>query len=211
MLSPYLEEHFPEHPVLLSRLEMDSVDQLSTGLFAAREAVSAEIRKLAEDFAVPLGLAEITPSGVEVRPVEGLLSLSPVSVLMDLLASTEGPVSMSDLQARLGTGPFGLTFESQCLILTALVARGVIEFVTKSGDRIGSRSLDLKLVWDDVAGISMPAQAKVFDDSLVKWAALLTRNDKLKTISSDAARKAVFEALHNWVVEWRSRNLLERF
>jgi hypothetical protein len=211
MLSPYLEEHFPEHPILLSRLEMDSVDQLSTGLFAAREAVSAEVRKLAEDFAVPLGLAELTPSGVEVRPVEGLLSLSPVSVLMDLLASTDGPVSMSDLQVRLGARPFGLTFEAQCLILTALVARGVVEFVTKSGDRIGSRSLDLKLVWDDVAGISMPAQAKSFDDSLVKWAALLTRNDKLKTISSDAARNAVYEALHAWVVEWRSRNLLERF
>ena len=211
MLSPYLEEHFPEHPMLLSRLEMDSVDQLSTGLFAAREAVSAEVRKLAEDFAVPLGLAELTPSGVEVRPVEGLLSLSPVSVLMDMLASTDGPVLMSDLQARLGARPFGLTFESQCLILTALVARGAVEFVTKSGDRIGSRSLDLKLVWDDVAGISMPAQAKVFDDSLVKWAALLTRNDKLITISSDDSKKAVVDALHHWILEWRNRNLLERF
>jgi hypothetical protein len=67
------------------------------------------------------------------------------------------------------------------------------------------------LVWDDVAGISMPAQAKVFDDGLVKWAALLTRNDKLKTISSESARKAVYEALHGWAVEWKSRNLLDRF
>lgn len=211
MLSPYLDEHFPEHPILRARLELDSVDQLSTGLFAAREAISAEVRKLAEDFAVPLGLADITASGVEVRPVEGLLTLHPVSVLMDALATTDGPVSMDELQARLGARPFGLTFEAQCLILTALVARGVIEFVTKSGDRIGSRSLDLKLVWDDVAGISMPAQAKVFDDGLVRWAALLTRNENLKTVSSEAARKAVYEALHKWATEWKSRNILERF
>ena len=211
MLSPYLDEQFPEHPVLGDRLEMDSVDQLSTGLFAAREVVSAEVHKLAELFAVPLGLAELTPTGVAVRPFEGLLTLHPVSVIMDALASTDGPVSMSDLQSRLGSRPFGLTFESQCLILTALVARGVVEFVTKSGDRIGSRSLDLKLVWDDVAGISMPDQTKVFDDGLVRWAALLTGKESLKSIASDTARKAVYDGLRTWVTEWRSRNLLERF
>ena len=211
MLSTYLDAQFPEHPMLGARLEMESVDQLSTGLFAASEAVSSDIRKLAEHFAVPLGLAEITETGVEVRPVEGLLTLNPVSVLMDMLASTKGPVKMDDLQARLGSQPFGLTFESQCLILTALVDGGVIEFVTKNGDRIGGRSLDLKLVWDDVAGISMPAKAKLSDDGLARWAALLTGNEKLKSISSEASRKAVTESLAEWITQWRNRNLLERF
>jgi hypothetical protein len=211
MLTPYLEEHFPEHPYLGSRLEMDSVEKLSTGLFAAREAVSPEVRKLAEDFALPLGLADIGETGVEIRTVEGLLSLQPVALLMDALASTEGPVLMNEIHARLGARPFGLTFEAQCLILTALVARGAIEFVTKSGDRIGNRSLDLKLIWDDVAGITTPPQAKVFDDGLVRWAARLTGNDKLKSISSDAARKAVHDALVQWVTAWKTGNILEQF
>ena len=210
MLAPHLDEQYPEHPFLAGRLEMSSVDQLSTGLFAARESVSPEVRKLAEAFAVPLGLAEIVDGSIEIRSVEVLLALNSVSTLMEVLSTTEGPVKMATVQHRLGARPFGLTVEAQCLILTALVARGMVEFVTKNGDRIGSRSLDLKLVWDDVAGVAVPVQTVQLDDQTVRWAALLTGNEKLRSIGTDAGREAVKQALSAWLGEWNSRKLLEK-
>jgi hypothetical protein len=210
MLTSHLDEQFPEHPNLGGRLEMSSVDELSTGLFAARESVSPEVRKLAEAFAVPLGLAEVTDGTVEIRPVEALLGLHSVSTLMELLAASNGPVAMTLLQSELGARPFGFTSESQCLILTALVARGMVEFVTNNNDRIGARSLDLKLVWDDVAGVSLPAHAADLGEQSVKWAALLTGNDKLKSIGTETGRQAVKQSLSTWLDEWNGRKLLER-
>jgi hypothetical protein len=139
------------------------------------------------------------------------MTLHPVAALMDALASSEGPLSMADLHGKLGSEPFGLTFESQCLIVTALVSRGVLEFVTNSGNRIGSRSLDLKLVWEDVAGITMPEKAEVFDEALVRWAARLTGDEGLKSVSSETARESVYQALSQWTVEWKKRDLLARF
>ena len=44
--------------------------------------------------------------------------------------------------------------EAQHLVLTALVANRQIEFVTTKGDRINRRSLDLKIIWDDIEGIA---------------------------------------------------------
>ena len=210
MLAPHLDEQFPEHPIFGGRLELSSVDELSTGLFAARESVSPEIRKLAEAFAMPLGLAEISDGTVEIRPVESLLNLPTVATLMEMLASSDGHVEMRSLRSRLGARPFGLTIEAQCLILTALVARGMVEFVTKNDDRIGGRSLDLKLVWDDVAGVALPAQVVNLDEQLVKWAALLTCNEKLKSIGTEAGREAVKQSLSAWLIEWNGRKLLER-
>ena len=210
MLAAHLETQFPEHPQLGARLEMESVDELSTGLFAARESISPEVKKLAEMYAVPLGLAEIVDGNVELRPLEGLLALHPVSALMEMLASTDGPVKMESILARLGGRPLGLTFESQCLILTALVARGAVEFVTNTGNRIGSRSLDLKLVWDDVAGISFPGQSSYSDDQLVSWAALLTGDEKIKSISSEPARHAVKTSLVKWLDDWKNKRIFER-
>ena len=209
MLAPHMEAQFPEHPVFGGRLDLSIVDELSTGLFSSRGSIPPDVRKLAENFAVPLGLAELTENSVEVKPVEGLLGLHSVSALMEMVATTDGPLRTSDIHARLGSRPLGLTFESQCLIMAALVARGVVEFVTKNGDRIGSRSLDLKLVWDDVAGIAMPGHSEHSDDQLVKWAVLLTGNDKLNSISSEAARQLVHQSLSKWLEEWRNRRFLE--
>jgi hypothetical protein len=210
MLAPHLGKQFPDHPIFGGRLELSVVDELSTGLFAARESVSPEVRKLAEAFAMPLGLAEITSGAVEIRPIESLLSVPTVSTLMEMLAASDGPVKMQSLRSRLGSRPFGLTVEAQCLILTALVARGMVEFVTKNDDRIGGRSLDLKLVWDDVAGVALPKHAVNLNEQLVKWAALLTGNDKLNSIGTEPGRQAVRQSLLSWLDEWNSRQLLER-
>ena len=210
MLAPHMESQFPEHPVFGGRLDLSIVDELSTGLFSTRGSIPPDVKKLAEDFAVPLGLAEVVDNSVEVKPVESLLGLHSVSALMEMVATTEGPIRTEAIQARLGSRPLGLTFESQCLIMTALVARGVVEFITKNGDRIGSRSLDLKLVWDDVAGIAMPGHSEHSDDQLVKWAVLLTGNDKLKSMSSDPDRQVVRQSLCDWLDEWQKRKFLER-
>jgi hypothetical protein len=211
MLSGYFESQYPEHPVLGGRLEMSGVDDLSTGLFAARESVSAEVQKLAEAFAVPLGLADKVNGSIQVQPAEALLSLNPVSVIMAQLAEANSAVALEKLQNVLGSRPFGLTFESQCLILTALVARGVIEFVTTAGDRIGSRSLDLKLVWEDIAGITLPGETIHADDKLIDWARLLTGDLSLKAIESQVDRESVRSALLKWLSGWSDLALAERF
>ncbi|HEY2865694.1 MAG TPA: hypothetical protein VGJ02_01265, partial [Pyrinomonadaceae bacterium] len=210
MLAPHFDAMFPEHPEFARRLEMAQVDDLAVGLFAAREGASAEVTKLAEAFAVPMGLADVSEGGVEVRPVEGLMSLHPVTAVMELLATIDGVVEIEELGRRLGESPFGFTFEAQRLLFTALVARGVVEFVTSNGDRIGSRSLDLKLVWEDVAGISFPSESQYSADRLVKWAALLTGDSDLTSINSEAARKKVKVSLGNWLDGWREMNILEQ-
>jgi len=210
MMATHFEAIYPEHPEFAGRLEMSQVDDLAVGLFAAREGISAEVKKLAESFAVPMGLADIVDGNVEVRPVEGLLGLHPVTVVMEMLATIDGVVRIEELCDRLGASPFGFTFEAQRLLLTALVARGFIEFVTSSGDRIGSRSLDLKLVWDDVAGISFPTESQYSADRLVKWAALLTGDAELTSINSEAGRKKAKASLCNWLDAWRQMNILER-
>jgi len=210
MLAGHLERQYPEHPRLSGNLEMQSVDELCVGLFAARGSVSSEVEKLADAFAVPLGLAKRSENGIEVSSVDEIAQLPSVVAVMEMLKSANGEVEMLDLQQRLGDRPFGLTFETQCLIATALVARGLVEFVTKNGDRIGARSLDLKLVWDDVAGVALPIEAKSSDDKFVSWATRLTGRADLKTLDSDASRNAVVEALRTWLAEWNGKRLLER-
>jgi hypothetical protein len=59
--------------------------------------------------------------------------------------------------------PFGLAREAQHLILTALVAQRRIEFVTTKGDRINRRSLDLKIIWDDIEGVTKPSSVLYAD------------------------------------------------
>lgn len=210
MLAPYYDGQFSEHPSFGSRLEMAAVDELSTGLFAARGSALPDVSQLAENFAVPLGLADVVDGAIQVRTVEGLLAVHAVTALMEMVATADGAVPMVELHQKLGSQPFGFTYEAQRLILTALVARGMIEFVTTGGDRIGSRSLDLRLVWDDLAGISLPSETRYSPDRLVKWAALLVGDSKLDTLDSESDRQKVQAELSEWLSKWNKQNLWER-
>jgi hypothetical protein len=66
--------------------------------------------------------------------------------------------------------PHGFVREAQHLILTALVAQRKIEFVTSKGDRINRRSLDLKIIWDDIEGVAKPVGTVYSAARLTDWA-----------------------------------------
>ncbi len=101
--------------------------------------------------------------------------------------------------------------EAQHLILTALVAQRRIEFVTTKGDRINRRSLDLKIIWNDIEGIAKPSSVLYADKRLAEWAKILTDAENPLTLDSPKDRSQIKSALEKWLADWQSSHILERF
>ena len=101
--------------------------------------------------------------------------------------------------------------EAQHLLLTALVAQRQIEFVTTKGDRINRRSLDLKIIWDDIMGISKPTSIVYSNEKLTNWAKILTGTDTFHSIENPEDRELVRATLANWLSDWNDARLLNRF
>ncbi|MBD0325540.1 MAG: hypothetical protein ICV68_03875 [Pyrinomonadaceae bacterium] len=120
-------------------------------------------------------------------------------------------VPLDAVYARLRSEPYGLQREAQHLILAALVAQRRIELVTATGDRIGRRTLDLKLRWDEIAGVARVATLLHSAEELTAWARLLTGQAGLASIAEPEAREAVRVALSEWVEAWRADQLLEKY
>ena len=98
--------------------------------------------------------------------------------------------------------------EAQHLILTALVAQRQIEFVTSKGDRINRRSLDLKIIWDDIEGIAKPSSRVYSNKRLTEWANTLTGADQFKAIDTPEERQSSQTALETWLADWHSARIL---
>jgi len=81
--------------------------------------------------------------------------------------------------------------------------------VTTRGDRINSRSLDLKIVWGDIVGIARPAVSERAVVSNIRWAQLLTGVDA--DLTGSRGSEEVVAALSAWLEEWNAANLLNRF
>jgi hypothetical protein len=97
------------------------------------------------------------------------------------------------------------------LILTVLVAQRRIEFVTTKGDRINRRSLDLKIIWDDIEGVARPSSVSYGDKRLAEWAKILTGGTEPLSLDSPVDRPLLKAALENWLTDWQSARVLERF
>jgi hypothetical protein len=104
-----------------------------------------------------------------------------------------------------------LTRESQNLLLTALIAQRQIEFVTSKNDRISRRSLDLKILWDDIVGIARPSVLIYSNKRLVYWANILTDGEDFDSIDSIDDLKKIKEAFENWSRDWEEAQVIERF
>ena len=83
---------------------------------------------------------------------EKLAALPPVNAILELLESNHTP-ALSDVYKELKKPPYGYVREAQQLMLSAMVSQRMIEFVTSKGDRINSRSLDLKIIWHTAAAL----------------------------------------------------------
>ncbi len=212
MLEPFFETRYPMHPYFARLLGMNEVSVLVNDLFSGAHPNLQEVQHLAETFALPLGLVAPRGGFYALETEERMVGLPLAAEVLTLVRQHgEETVSLRDLYRQLKKTPNGLVREAQHLILTALVAQRQIEFVTSKGDRINRRSLDLKIIWDDIEGIAKPTGSTYSEQRLNEWAKILTGNENLQTLETSADREAVRQSLKRWLEDWETARLLERF
>ncbi|CAN5834498.1 hypothetical protein BH20ACI4_BH20ACI4_20260 [soil metagenome] len=211
MLEPLFEARFPEHPYFSQPLGMTEVTSLVNDLFSGARSNLAEVQELAEKFAFPLGLVKNHNDALILESEEKLIQLPLAKGILNLVKQSGDTVSLKTIYRHLKQPPFGLVREAQHLVLTALVAQRQIEFVTSKGDRINRRSLDLKIIWDDIEGIAKPSSRVYSNKRLTEWANTLTGADQFKAIDTPEEHQSIQTALETWLKDWRSARMLERF
>jgi uncharacterized protein YukE len=212
LLSPMFGARYPQHPNFAEPLGETEVARLVSGLFGGANQGSASVQELARLFAAPLGLVSLRGEVYALEAGDQVLKQAWVRDVLALTDEADGEVvPLEEIYQRLRSEPYGLMGEAQHLILAALVAQRRVELVTESGDRIGRRTLDLKLRWDEVAGIARAATLLHGAEELTEWARLLTHQPSLSSIADPAAREGVRASLAEWLEAWRSTHLLENF
>ncbi|HEY8561538.1 MAG TPA: DUF6079 family protein [Pyrinomonadaceae bacterium] len=212
MLESMFEMKFPTHPVFTQPLGMTEVSTLISDLFSGTRQNLAEVQRFAELYALPLGL--VTPRGNSfvLETEENLLKLPIAQEVLTLVKKSPPPmVSLRTVYRHLKREPIGLVREAQHLVLTALVANRQIEFVTTKGDRISRRSLDLKIIWDDIEGIALPTATSYSRERLTHWAKVLTSADTFNSVDLPEDAERAVKALQTWLSDWKKARLLERF
>lgn len=211
MLEPLFEMKFPSHPRFTQTLGMTEVASLVNDLFSGTRQNLPEVQRLAETFGLPLGLVVKKGQYYVPEAEEKILELNSAKEILQLVRQTpEESVSLKTIYRRLKLPPVGLVREAQHLILTALVANRQIEFVTTKGDRINRRSLDLKIIWDDIEGVALPSTQIYSAEKLKQWVKLLT-GDSTLALDLPEDRERVEKALEVWLEDWQAARLLERF
>ncbi len=212
LLEPFFEKRYPDHPYFTQTLGMGEVSALVGDFFGAAQQNSAETQHLAETFALPLGLVALDGNSYVAETEEHLANLRLTARVLALVKENpDRTISLKEIYQTLKKQPYGLADEAQHLILTALVARRQIEFVTAHGDRINRRSLDLKIIWDDIEGVAKPSSVVYSDERLTAWAQILTGSEKFAAINQGEDREIALAALENWLVDWKAGAVLHRF
>ena len=212
MLEPFFDARFPDHPHFDETLGTDEVSELINDFFSGARQNLAETQHLAKTFALPLGLARQNENNFVHESQENLNKLPLVrEILSEVEKNSVEMTSLQTIYKKLKQPPNGLAREAQQLILTALVANRQIEFVTSESDRISRRSLDLKIIWDDIAGIAKPSGIVYTNERLIEWVQILTGADFPKTIGTAEEQKKAKDTLNNWLADWNGTRILERF
>jgi hypothetical protein len=212
MLAPVFAARYPLHPEFAETLGETELARLVNGLFGGANQQEASVQELARLFAEPLGLASLRGGSYTLEAGDQALKKPWVREVLAMTDAAKGEVVPLDtVSQRLKSEPYGLERESQYLILAALVAQRRIELVTLNGDRISRRTLDLKLRWDEIAGVARVATLLHSAEELTAWARLLTGQMHLASIAEPEAREAVRAALSEWVETWRANQLLEKY
>lgn len=207
-----LDEAFPAHPVFEEPLGMREVSVLVSDLFSGARIGHQSVQHLAQTFALPLGLVSGRGENLVLAKEEELFEIHLVEKVLSFIGASEAEtVPLEAIYQELREQPYGLAREAQHLILSALVAQGMIEFVTSKGDRINRRSLDLRIIWDDIKGVSKPEAVHFSSERLGLWARLLTGEDGIRSIDIADDRKLLKLSLRNWLDAWKKERILERF
>jgi hypothetical protein len=213
MLEPLFNSRFPNHPHFSENLKMDAVSVLVNDFFSGAKQNVPEVQQLAEFFALPLELVYLEEDVCLLETEENITNLSLSKEVLALVDKNkpDETVSLDKVYRQLKKSPYGLTREAQHLLLTALVAQRQIEFVTSKGDRISRRSLDLKIIWEDIEGVAAPAVLIYSSSRLVFWAKLLTNSEDFESIKSPEDTRKIKEAFGQWLLDWEEARVLERF
>lgn len=212
MLEPLFETRYPDHPHFTKALLCDDVASIVTDLYNGTRRDLADVQSRAQTFAFPLGLVQLEGTSFVPETHERLGGLPIAKVVLDLAGeSGSGTVTLTDVYSRLRHSPYGLGREAQQMLLTALVAERYIEFVTTSGNRINHRSLDLKIIWDDIVGVAKPIDSSFSGEKLKRWARLFVTEPPFESFDREADKNALRAAFAAWSSEWESSRLLESF
>lgn len=213
MLEPLFETRYPAHPYFTRVFEDgDDVVTIVTDLYNSSRRQLADVQVKAQTFAFPLGLVGLEGTSFVPEPRERLAALPAVEAVIELIDSNSGPtIALTDVFTRLRQPPFGLTQAAQQMLLTALVAEKFVEFVTTSGNRINQRSLDLKLIWEDIAGLAKPIETATSGEDLKLWAKLFVKDGSFVGFDRPADREILSGSLRSWIESWDQANVIERF
>ena len=206
------EARFPEHPEFKRILGKTEVSQLTGHLFGGSRSVTPAINDLTGSFAVPLGLVRDV-NGTYLPLGEGELEEIPVmrDAILDPAFESRELIPIGEIFERMRRPPYGFPLEAQHLILASLVAQRRFEFITSAGNRIHHRSLDLQIVWEDIVAVARPVENNYSHERLVTWAAMLTGDKSLTTLSASDVDVKVPEALERWLKAWNEKGILSQF
>ena len=212
ILEPIFEAQFPLHPEFWQLLGSKEAAELTAQFFGGAARNNPDVQKLAESFALPLGLVELDGDTYVPVSSEVLADLLVVRSALDGLEfDPETVVTLAEMSSRMRASSLGLSREAQQLVLVALVAQRQFEFVTSSGNRINHRSLDLQIIWDDIAGIAKPTGDAFSSERLRTWAVLITGNSQIKSLGRSEDRLLIIDALTEWLSAWHEDQILEKF
>ncbi|MCB1025849.1 MAG: hypothetical protein KDB79_15750, partial [Acidobacteria bacterium] len=211
-LASYFDNQYPEHPIFESQLGMHEVSALVSEFFSGAKHDSPEIQRLAETYAFPLGLVKEDRGEYVVLGEEEVNELSAAQKILSALEqSDDGTLALDEIYPILRERPLGLAKEAQHLILGFLVSHRKVEFVTTKGDRINHRSLDLKIIWDDIFGIAKPNEVEFDYAMLTGWARAITKNESIEVFNGVKGRDDAIGALSEWLDSWEQTAVFEKF
>ncbi|MEO7539404.1 MAG: hypothetical protein ABIV21_05215 [Pyrinomonadaceae bacterium] len=211
-LAPIFESRFPAHPRMSFVLDPGAASALITNFFSTADLSNPDIQRLAEGCAAPLGLA-IKDGDIFVPTAEDVVSEMAIvkTAFEGLGKGPDATISLHELSSRMQAAPFGYTREARQLVAASLVAQRQFDFVTTSGDRINHRSLDLRIVWDDIEGLAKPLNELYSKERLVSWARLVSGNPEISSVDAPADKALIVEALTAWLTNWREDGILDSF
>lgn len=212
MLEPLFETRYPAHPYFPKILDFTDVAAIVTDLYNGTRRDLTDVQSRAQTFALPLGLVRLDGGFLVPETGDKLIFLPIVNEIIELVLSNgEKPVLLTDVYSQLRRSPNGLVREAQQMVLTALVAQRLIEFVTSSGNRINRRSLDLQIIWGDIVGIAKPGETNFSDEKAKRWAGLFLTSGDFQSLDRPKDQAALQAALAAWTASWKESKFFERF
>ncbi len=212
LFAPVFESIYPWHPNFENTLEINNLSVLVSEFFGGGDQNAPAIQELARVFAAPLGLVTQRGSHYLLETEDNMSSQPWVREITSMVANAENEVvPIDEIYLRLRNTPYGLTREAQYLVLAALVAHRRYEFVTYTGERIGRRSLNLRIIWSEIAGIARSVAALREAAELTLWAKTLTGLEDVTSLDLPQDREKIRVSLVEWLDKWHVERVSEKF